>query len=120
MKEKNNKQRFITPEVDIFDTENDFILKAEMPGVSKEDLEIHVVDNQLEIIGHVNKEYKELTEKTLQTYQEFELVDYRRTFNLGNIVNEEKIEATVNNGLLTLTLPKSEKVKPRKILVTTG
>jgi len=110
----NQEERVIVPAVDIFETDNEFVLKADMPGVTKENLDITLENNRLEINGAVPADAEE---KRLK-YREFMLYNYHRSFTVGDNIDTQKIAAALENGVLTLTLPKSEKAKPRKIEIT--
>jgi len=114
---KNNQENYLIPDADIYENNNEFILEVEMPGVNQEGLEIDVNDNKLNITGHVSKELQESEEKDKLTYREYQLNDYKRSFSLGNTVDVDKITATMKNGVLTVALPKSERIKPKKILI---
>ena len=104
---------FVTPEVNIFETKDGYVLEAEMPGVSKDGLEITLEDNELTLVGHrLNERFP-----GEPLFQERRLVDYRRVFELDPAIDTAKISAKIDQGVVTLTLPKSEKVKPRKITV---
>jgi HSP20 family molecular chaperone IbpA len=103
---------YITPNVDIIEKEKELILYADLPGVKKEELEITIDDDKLTIIGKPNLNVRE--EANL-IYQEFEPITYRRSFLLSNVINKEKIKANLEEGILTLVLPKAEKLKPRRI-----
>jgi len=107
---------FIAPEVNILETNNEFVLEAEMPGVKKEGLEITLEGNVLTLVGHRS----DPTPPGELVYRESRLADYRRVFELDPSVEGEKINANVEQGVLTLTLPKAERVKPRKITVSTA
>jgi HSP20 family protein len=110
----NGKQeRVIVPPVDIFETENEYIVKADMPGVKKENIEITFNDRRLEISGQVGEE----SDKGSATGREFDLLNYYRSFNVGNDIDAGAISAKVENGVLSLKLPKREEVRPRKITV---
>src|SRR5882757_2659580 len=102
--------------VKIFETDNEFALEAEMPGVKKEGLEITLEGNVLTIVGHRS----DPTPPGELVYRESRLADYRRVFELDPSVDGDKINAKVEQGVLTLTLPKAERVKPRKIAVTSA
>lgn len=106
------EERVIVPPVDIFETDNEYVIKAEMPGVSKEDVEITLDNNELTINGKVNELYKNTDNLK---YAEFRLYNYTRKFTVGEEINSNALNAKLENGLLTLTLPKSEHVKPRRI-----
>jgi len=110
----NQEERVIVPAVDIFETENEFVLKADMPGVTREHLDITLDNNRLEINGAVPSEEGENSLK----YREFRLHNYHRSFTVGENIDTQKIAAALENGVLTLTLPKSERAKPRKIEIT--
>ena len=105
---------FITPEVNIFEDKDGYVLEAEMPGVSKEGLEITLEGNEITILGHRQPE----TLKAEVLYRESRQADYRRVFELDPAIDTAKISAKVEQGVLTLTLPKAEKVKPRKISIS--
>lgn len=104
---------YITPEVNIFETKDGYVLQAEMPGVSKEGLEITLEGNEITILGH--REAAPLAGEKL--FQESQLADFRRVFELDPAIDTGKVSARMEQGILTLTLPKSERVKPRKINV---
>ena len=104
----------IVPAVDIYETDDEYVLKADMPGVKKEELDITFEKNQLEISGKVDPA---LVEDESIRYREYTLYNYNRRFTVGDGIDSQKIEAKLDDGVLTLTLPKSEKVKPRKIEV---
>ena len=108
-------ERFLIPPVDIYDTEDGLALVADMPGVDKKDLDINVAAGVLTIRGKVSRE-----DPAPATYQEFGLLDYYRQFRLTDEVDHDKISAEVNNGVLTLHLPKAEHAKPKKIDVKVG
>jgi HSP20 family protein len=105
---------YLTPEVNIFETRDGYVLEAEMPGVNKEGLEITIEDNELAILGkrapHTASGEALLRERVA--------LDFRRVFELDPAIDASKISAKMEQGVLTLTLPKSERVKPRKITVT--
>jgi len=107
--------RYIVPAVDIYETPDGLTLVADVPGVGKDGLDVKVEDSILTIRGRVD-------EKTRPdaTYEEFELADYFRQFELSEVVDQGKISAQLRHGVLTLTLPKAEKAKPRKIDIRIG
>jgi HSP20 family protein len=110
----NSEECVHVPAVDIYEDENGFTLKADMPGVTKENLNITLENNKLEI--HGKSEDTEKDESTLK-YSEFKMYDYHRSFILNDDINTNEIAANLENGVLTLTLPKSEEVKPKKIAI---
>lgn len=107
-------QNFVTPEVNIFETSDGYVVEAEMPGVAKSGLDVTVERNELTIVGRREKE--EL--KAGAIYRESSTADYRRVFELDPAIDTAKIDAKIEQGLLTIRLPKSEQVKPRKVTVS--
>ena len=107
------RQDYILPDVNIFETKDGYTLEAEMPGVSKDGLEITLEGNEIAIVGHRQTE----TAPGELLFRERHLADYRRVFELDPAIDTTKVSAKMDQGVLTLTLPKSERVKPRKIVV---
>lgn len=107
------KKMYVVPPVDIFETRNSYVLVMDMPGASKEGIEITTDGDILYVTGKCMEADKEW--KPVRT--EFELRDYRREFTIGNKIDREKINAKYDNGILRLELEKSEIIKPRKIEV---
>ncbi len=108
--ETRSQEYHVAPPVDIYETENALKVVADVPGVSKEDLDVRVENGILTIQG--KPMHTTLGEPL---YTEFELVNYYRQFELSDKVDQENITADLKNGVLYLTLPKAEKAKPRKI-----
>lgn len=111
-----NSQRteeYVSPEVNIFETKDGYTLEAEMPSVNKEGLEVMLEGNEITIVGHRNHDRP--AGETL--FRESYSSDFRRVFELDPAIDTSKISARIDQGVLTLTLPKSEEVKPRKIKV---
>ena len=106
-------QEYTAPEVDIFETADGYVLEAEMPGVSRDGLEISLEGNELTLVGHRRPEIA--TGQFL--LRECQVVGYRRVFELDPAIDTAKIAAQMEQGVLRLRLPKSEQVKPRKIQV---
>jgi HSP20 family protein len=104
-----------TPRVDIQDRENDFLIKAEMPGVDKKDINITIANNALTLEACMSKEEKE--EKADYFRQEICRGSYQRTIELPAAVKENEAKATFQNGVLELTIPKMEKTKRSTIKV---
>jgi HSP20 family protein len=104
---------YLAPEVNIVETKDGYVLEAEMPGVNKEGLQITLEGNEMTIVGHRHAE----TLPGEALFRESRAADYRRVFELDPAIDTAKISAKMEQGVLTLTLPKSEKVKPRKIVV---
>ncbi len=101
-----------TPRVDIWENENELTLVADVPGVEPSGIEIDLRDNTLTIMGRVEPQ-----EERRYMLKEFGVGNYYRRFTLSEVIDQEKIAASVKNGVLTLTLPKVEKAKPRKIQI---
>ncbi|MFZ0544230.1 MAG: Hsp20/alpha crystallin family protein [Candidatus Promineifilaceae bacterium] len=102
------------PRVDIYETENDVVLLADMPGVNENSVDITLEKNILTIKGYAEPQAPEGLEPA---YSEYRFGNYERTFALSDEVDREKIEATVKNGVLRLVMPKAEIAKTRKITV---
>jgi len=111
----NCEECVLVPIVDIYETEDEYTLKLEMPGITKKDLDVTLDDNELEIRGNVVNNEEE--EKNLK-YSEYNLYNYYRKFKIGNDINRNSIDATLENGILTLVLKKVEEVKPKRIEIT--
>jgi HSP20 family protein len=104
------------PAVDIFETEKEMTLLADFPGVKSEDLNIDLRDNVLTLTGDVTP--WEGAEEDLLI--EYEIGRYFRQFTLSEVIDQGRIDAQLNDGVLRLTLPKVEKATPRKISVKAG
>ncbi|MDX9785715.1 MAG: Hsp20/alpha crystallin family protein [Desulfobacterales bacterium] len=104
-----------TPDVDIYETDHALKLVADMPGVTPETLNIDLRDNVLTITGD-SPPLGGAEEKAVLV--EYNTGTYYRQFTLSEIINQDKIDAQLNDGVLSLTLPKVEKAAPRKIAVT--
>ena len=105
------------PAVDILENANEIIVLADMPGVESKSVNIDLKDNQLIITGKVNAPEGE---KEISLHKEFNWGDYFRQFTLSNVIDQGKISAKMENGVLRLVLPKVEKAKPQKIKVVAG
>ena len=106
------KQNYISPRVNIYETNDEFVLVANMAGVLRDDLKVKVEKDSLTMFGKID--YDKQTNKNY-ILKELEIGNYYRTFNISDSVNQEKIEAKYDNGQLVVSLPKNEKIKPRKI-----
>ena len=105
-------QSTFTPRFDIWEGENELLLYGDLPGVSVDDLDIRFENRELTIRGKVGRRYE--GEYLLGEYG---VGDFHRVFTVGEAIDAEKISAEMKQGVLTLHLPKSEKVKPRQIEV---
>ncbi len=105
------------PAVDIYETEKEITLLADMPGVKAEDLTIDLRDNTLTLSAGIAP-FEGADEEDVLI--EYEIGKFYRQFTLGEMINQEKINAQLNEGVLHLTLPKVEKAAPKKIKVQAG
>ena len=103
-----------TPAVDIFESEKEITLVADMPGVNAKDLTIDLRDDTLTLRGDVKPEDRTDEQKILQEYR---MGSYFRQFNLSEAIDQNKIDAKLKDGVLQLALPKAEKAVPKKITV---
>jgi HSP20 family molecular chaperone IbpA len=103
-----------TPSVDIFETDNEIILLADMPGVVPDNLSIDLRDNTLTLEGDISPVDAQQEELV---YTEYSTGRYYRQFSLSEVIDQTKIDAKLEDGVLRLSLPKIEKATPRKITV---
>jgi len=106
--------QYLAPDVNIYESKDGYELEAEMPGVNKDGLEITLEGHEIAITGRRSDEV--VPGETL--FRERRNADYRRVFDLDPTIDTARITARMNQGVLFLTLPKSEAVKPRKIVVS--
>jgi HSP20 family protein len=104
-----------TPAVDIAEHDNEFVVKVELPGVSKDDVKITLESNILTIRGE-KKQEKETKEENYHRLER-SYGSFQRSFTLPSTVRSEKIDAVYKDGVLTITLPKAEEAKPKQIEV---
>ncbi len=106
------------PSVDIYETENELVLTAEVPGIAEKDIEIRVEDNTLQLRGErkFEKETKE------ENYHRIERSygSFYRAFTLPNSIDPESIKAEHENGVLRITMPKRQELKPRTVKIVTA
>jgi len=105
------------PEVDISENEKEFTVIADMPGVDENSVDIDLDRNVLTLRARFTLE---APEGYNLTWQEYTSGNYERSFTLGNTVDREKIEASVKNGVLSMTLPKAAEAQPKRISVKAG
>ncbi len=103
--------------LDVSETEDAYIVKASIPGVNPDDIDITLTDNVLTIKAEI-KEEKEVEEAKYHL-RERRFGTFSRSITLPTAVDADKVEAVYENGVLTLTIPKAEEVKPRRIEVNT-
>ncbi|MDQ6765894.1 MAG: Hsp20/alpha crystallin family protein [Verrucomicrobiota bacterium] len=107
-------EQFVAPVATVSENVDGYTLQVEMPGVNKEGLEMWVENNELTILG---RRSRPSVEGTL-VHRESRRENFRRTFELDPSIDATKISAKIDQGVVTLTLPKAEQVKPRKITVS--
>jgi HSP20 family protein len=103
------------PAVDIYETENELVVKADLPDMNPQDLDIRVENNILTIRGERKFEKRVSEENYLRVERAYG--SFARSFTLANTVNSEAIKADYQNGVLTLSIPKTEEAKPKQIKV---
>src|SRR6266436_3144689 len=106
------------PSVDIYETEHELVIKADLPEVDPKDLDIRVENNILTIRGERKFEKKVSEDKYLRVERAYG--SFSRSFSLANTVNAEAIKADYQNGVLALTILKREEAKPKQIKVNVG
>jgi HSP20 family protein len=107
-------EQFVAPSASVVEAGDGYTLEVEMPGVNKGGLEISIENNELTILG---RRSLPTVEGTL-IHHESRPENYRRAFELDPSIDADKITAKIDQGVVTLTLPKAEHVKPRKIAVS--
>lgn len=107
------QKRYALPRATIREEKEGYLLQLEMPGVSKEGLELTVENHEISILGRRS----ESEPKGEIVYREVRPLDYRRVFELDPAVDPGRISARMENGVVSLTLPRAEKLKPRRIEV---
>jgi len=115
--ERTRSRRTFVPAADIYETANEIVVMADMPGVDEKNVSITLEKNVLTIEGNVAEE---TLDRHSLTYQEYAIGDYQRAFTLSNEVNRDNISATVKDGVLRLVLPKVEPAKAKRITVRAG
>jgi HSP20 family protein len=102
-----------TPALDVYEDKDSFIVKAELPGMKKEDIEVSLHDGSLSISGERKTESRREDSEVYRAERFFGR--FQRTVSLPTTVAADKVKAAYNDGILTITLPKTEESKPRKI-----
>jgi HSP20 family protein len=106
--------RAFLPNADIFETEDALTVVLEMPGVDRNSIDIGVESGVLTVEGRINFDKYEGLEPV---YSEYNIGPYRRSFRISSRIDQDKINAEMRDGVITLILPKAEEAKPRKIEV---
>ena len=108
-------ERFVfTPPIDIFETADGLMLRADLPGVSLDSLELQIQDNRLTLFGRVETV---LPDDAVPLHREFEVGDFLRSFILSDEVDYERISARLSHGVLEVELPRAPQSEPRRIQV---
>ena len=112
--EKTIPGRYYLPYADIYETDDALAVVMEMPGVEKKDLNVALENDVLRVDGQIDfSKYKDME----PVYAEYNIGHYARSFTLSNKVDQDKISANLEEGVLTLTLPKAKAAQPRKIAI---
>ncbi|ANA39450.1 molecular chaperone [Geobacter anodireducens] len=113
--ETRSNERYIRPAVNIIEDEEGLVLTADIPGATKETLDVNVEKGILTISAPAQH-----TVPGTSSYREFELANYYRQFSIPESLDHEKAKADYMNGILTLRIPKAEAAKPKRIAVQVG
>jgi len=111
--EETRNGAFVTPHVDIIETESELLLYADMPGVRSEDIELRYENGELILRGKVQRPQV----KGNLVYAEYDVGDYHRVFSVHETIDASKIDAEYKNGVLIVHLPKQEKAKPKQVAI---
>jgi len=108
--EKTRKLRSAVPAVDIYENEDEILLYADMPGVVKEDVSVHIDNGTLSLSG-----VRRIEKTGMAKWEEFGDVEYVKNFSVPQTIEAQRVEAELREGVLKLHLPKSEAAKPKRI-----
>jgi len=111
--ETTERVSYVTPLANILETPEGYTLETEMPGVTKDGVEVLVENGELTLIGR----RRSFETKGRELFRESRRLDYRRVFELDPSIDLEHVTAKIVNGVLRVHLPKSENVKPRKVMI---
>lgn len=115
--ERTKTRAVYVPLVDIFESEDQLLLVADMPGVDEQGLDLTLDKNVLTIKGTISEEPPA---GFAQAYTEYGVGDYERTFTIPNEIDRDGIQATIRQGTVKVTMPKSKQAQTRKIAVSAG
>jgi HSP20 family protein len=115
--EQTRPLRAFLPNADIFETEDALTVVLEMPGVDRNNIDVNVDNSVLTIEGRIDFEKYEGLQPV---YSEYNVGPFRRSFRISSQIDQDKIKAEMHDGVITLTLPKAEEAKPRRIEVRSG
>jgi HSP20 family molecular chaperone IbpA len=116
--ERTRSSRVYVPHVDIYSAGDDIIILADMPGVAEKDVDIMLEKDVLTINGYISNPVP--PEGYELAHGEYGIGDYQRSFTLPDEIDRDKVEASLNNGVLKVTLPKAPEAQTRKITVKTA
>ncbi len=108
--EKTRQIPTLIPRVDIYENDDEILLFADMPGVSRNDITVHLDNGKLALSG-----VRRLEQSGVAHLEEFGTVEYRRVFAVPQGIDMDKVNAELKDGVLRLHLPKSEAVRPKQI-----
>ena len=112
--EKTVPGRYYVPYADIYETDEALCVVMEMPGVEKKDIDVALENDVLRVDGRIDFSKYEGMEPV---YTEYNVGHYTRSFTLSNKIDQEQISAQLEDGVLTLTLPKAKEAQPRRISI---
>ncbi|GAB4464549.1 MAG: Hsp20/alpha crystallin family protein [Armatimonadaceae bacterium] len=112
------QSRLWSPTVDVAENENEVVLRAELPGMKQEDIDIELTGDTLTIRGERKFENEERKENMIRVERSYG--KFQRSFTLGVPIKSDDVKASYRDGVLEIVLPKSEETKPRKIGVNAG
>lgn len=107
-------ETWVAPKTSIFETDENYFLTADMPGVNRENIKVELEKGSLIIMGKID--YQDISTRKY-ILQENEFGNFYRKFNLSDSIDSNKIDAKYENGQLVITLPKNERVKPKNIVI---
>jgi len=111
---KTGNEVWVEPLANIFETEDEYSLNVFMPGVSRDNVKVKIKGGSLVLVGKID--HDDFMDKRY-VLKEIEIGSYYRKFNLSDSINMDKIQASFQNGILTINLPKTEKIKPKIIQI---
>jgi len=112
--EKTIPGRYFVPAADIYEMEEALAVVLEMPGVEKKDIDVALENDVLSVDGRIDfTKYRDME----PVYAEYNVGHYARSFSLSDRIDRDKISASLEDGILTLTLPKSKAAEPRRISI---
>jgi len=113
--ESTRNLRQVTPLVDIYENDEEILLHAEMPGVTKDDITVNIDNGNLTLSG-----VRSMTQDGAAEWEEFGDVQYQRAFSVPQTIDVNEVSAELKDGVLALHLPKSEAAKPKTIEIQAG